>query len=438
MSMHASGSQKRVRFASGWHRNLEWIAFLPRVLGYLIHPKRFPLFFLQGSRKGILETYRIEAKLGIRKSVHFNGTTFFSLNLPHYPSPAFDYAVAHGALNLGGGGSPAKQHVDSVFLGITRRCEYSCKHCYERRNINGREVIPVERWVEVVRSLQEIGVSIVILSGGEPMLRYDDILTILRSGDKQRSDFHIHTSGAGLTLGRARELKQAGLTAAAVGLDDVDPKRLDALRGRPGAFSEAVRSLGYFNQAGVLTYTNICLTAPLVRSGGLWEYYELVRDLNVGFVQILEPRPTGGYAGRDPDDLFSMSDRKAVQDFVRTGNGSRKYRNYPPLVYVADIESPENLGCIMGGLSHFSIDSTGNVIPCVFVPIGFGNILQEDIPTIFRRMRAAIPMPIRKGCASLLLKDVVAAGAETIQYTAVREKWGAALFDAEPAAAEKR
>jgi len=226
-------------------------------------------------------------------------------------------------------------------------------------------------------------------------------------------------------------LKDAGLTAAGVGLDDVNPERFDSPRGRRGAFDDAVKALENFNQAGVFTYTNLCLTTPLVQSGDLWRYYDLVRELNVGLVEILEPRPTGGYAGRDIDDLFTASDRSIVADFVRAGNAEKRYRNYPLLFYLAEIESPEKMGCMMGGLSHFSIDSAGNVIPCVFVPIGFGNILEEDFKTIFQRMRVAIPAPIHTGCASLLLKDLIArggtAGGAPMHYETIRKDWNTAL-----------
>ncbi len=376
----------------------------------------------------MIKTFLIERRLGLNKSVSFDGRVFFSFTLPGYPSRAFDYAVARGALNAGGAGTPVKRHVDNVILGIARRCDYECKHCYERRNIRARESVPVERWGRVIRDVQEIGVSVVILSGGEPMLRFDDLLRLVRGGDKDRSDFHIHTSGFGVTRDRARALADAGLTAAAVGLDDVSPERFDAFRGRRGAFDIAINALECFHRAGVLTYVNLCLTPALVRSEELWKYYELVKQLNVGIVEILEPRPCGGYQGRSMDTLISTADRQVVADFVRRGNGEKKYRDYPLLYSIADMESPGKMGCMMGGLSHFAIDSAGNVIPCVFVPISFGNILIEELPAIFERMRKAIPAPVHEGCGSVLLADCFSAGKGTRRYEEVRAVWNRRLL----------
>jgi len=415
----------RPRFTSGWHRSFERLLFLFRLAGYLLQPKRYPLFFVRPSKNGLLKTFRIERKLGMNKSVRYDGRVFFSFTVPGYPSRAFDYAVARGALNIGGAGTASKSHVDNAILGITSRCEYSCAHCYEKRNIRDEECVPVDRWEAVIRDLQEIGVSVLILSGGEPMLRYDDLLRLVRSGDKDRSDFHLHTSGFGVTAERAHELKDAGLTAAAVGLDDVNPKRLDALRGRSGAFDTAIAAVEHFSRADVFTYLNLCLTPALVRSGDLWEYFEMANRLNVGIIEILEPRPCGGFQGRSMDGLFTAEDRLAVAEFVRLGNSERRYRNHPLLYSVVAMEAPDRMGCMMGGLSHFSIDSSGNVIPCVFVPISFGNILKENLPVIFARMRQAVPSPIHKGCGSVLLADLYSDGKDgaTAQFKDVREAW---------------
>ena len=406
MSPGPMGITNQPVFYFGWRRNLQRLRFAARCIAYLLQPGRYPLFRVSASRNGLVRTFRIERKLGLTKTIGFNGSYFMSMTIPRYPSPAFDHAVAKGVLNIGGAGTQAKQHVENVILGITRRCDYNCEHCYERRNIAPQESVPIARWKEVLAEIQEIGVSNVILSGGEPMLRYDGLLELLQSGRKELSDFHVHTSGYGITADRARELRQAGLTAAAIGLDDVDGPRFERLRGFPGAFHIASEALGYFNQTGIYTYLNLCVTPELVRSGDLWRYFELARGLKVGMIQILEPRPCGGYEGRPMDELMTESDRRTLNEFVRKGNTERRFKNYPLLYYIAHIESPELMGCTMGGLSHFTIDSAGDVRPCVFVPVSFGNIMKEDLRPIFVRMRQAIPAPIHKPCPAILLSEI--------------------------------
>jgi hypothetical protein len=76
---------------------------------------------------------------------------------------------------------------------------------------------------------------------------------------------------------------------------------------------------------------------------------------------------------------------------------------------------------MMGGLSHLCIDSLGNVNPCVFLPVSFGNILEEDFSTIFARMRVAIPRPVLKQCPSLLLAETLREQARIGNHPPIRQ-----------------
>jgi len=149
------------------------------------------------------------------------------------------------------------------------------------------------------------------------------------------------------------------------------------------------------------------LTRDLIHSGDLIKYFELVKDLNVGIIRFLEPRPCGGYLSENMEDLFSNNDKKIITDFFIEANQRKKYRNFPLISYEAYFEEPERMGCMMGGHSHFHIDSLGNVEPCVFLPISFGNIVEENFSDIFQKMRKAIPGPLLKQCPSVYLAEKI-------------------------------
>jgi MoaA/NifB/PqqE/SkfB family radical SAM enzyme len=103
-------------------------------------------------------------------------------------------------------------------------------------------------------------------------------------------------------------------------------------------------------------------------------------------------------------------------------------RGYPAVYLPAYTESPQNLGCMMGGLSHLHIDSRGNVEPCVFVPVSFGNITDTSFTDIYRRMREAIPRPLHGRCPALQLADRVGfspkSGTLPLEFESVRAEWG--------------
>jgi MoaA/NifB/PqqE/SkfB family radical SAM enzyme len=394
----------------------------------LLQKKKYPLLRLSAAKGGLIKTFRIQNDLKLKKVVRHGDRLLFSLALPFFPSEAFDLMTAKGGLNIAASGTPLKTQMEVIILAITQRCSLGCAHCYERFNLVNQDSVPVERWKDVVKDLQEMGVNVITFSGGEPMERYDALLELLESGDKGRSDFHLHTSGIGVSFEKAAELKKAGLAAVGVGLDDYDPDRHDLLRGRRGSHWEAVQALRFFAEAGVFTYINMCLTRELVRSDGLLPYMEMARDLGVGFVRWLEPRPCGGYFFQDQTDLFSEEDRRVATDFFLKMNTRRIFRDYPAISYLAFDESPEILGCQMGGLALFYIDGLGNVQPCVFLPVSFGNIQEEPFLDIVARMRKAVPFRLRQGCpASFFSRTIRAKSEQCGQYpvpiSKIRVEW---------------
>ena len=342
-----------------------------------LSPKKF-LSFLK-----IFDTLRLRKQLLLHKLVFFNNQYYSTPTIPAFPSKAYDNMVLKGGLNFYSAGTKQKSQIDSVFLAITNKCKLNCTYCYEKYNINKSEDIQVDKWEEIIKSLQNIGVNIFILSGGEPLLAFDKLLSILRSADKEKSDFHLHTSGNSVTEQKVKELRDAGLKAAAIGLDDFEEKEHDRIRGR-GSFADAVKSLQLFNEAGILTYVNFCVRKEMLRNDNLYKYFDFVKRLNVSMIQLLEPRPCGGYFNDESEVYLNDDDKRILTEFTLNGNKKRKYKKYPIIYYVAHLEGKHQLGCHMGGLSHFYIDSKGNVCPCVFFPVSYGNITEEILIPSFR------------------------------------------------------
>jgi MoaA/NifB/PqqE/SkfB family radical SAM enzyme len=401
--MNNSLAQMKPEVLNGWRLALFGLKFGLTSLKYVFQRRKYPLFMIKSLR--LTKDQGLPEKVQI---VKFANQYYSSiLGFPHWPSLTFDRMIANGGFNVNASGTRFKQHIDSVFLAITRRCKLNCKHCYEYSNLAEKDSVPVERWKGVIKDLQKIGVSIIVLSGGEPMLRYEGVIELLESGDKNLSDFHIHTSGKGVTLEKAIELKAAGLRAAGIALDDFNPERQDEFRGHKGVYKESIRAIQHFREAEVFPYVNMCLRKELIRGGGLWTYFEFVKDLNAGFIVLLEPKPWGRYYSENVDDLFSEEDRKLVTEFFYEARHSKKYTDYPVIFYTQYFERPEHRGCLMGGLSHLYINSLGDVQPCVFLPISFGNILEEDFLEIYKKMRKAIPTPLHEQCPSVYLAQII-------------------------------
>ncbi len=407
-------------FVSGWRRQLGFLKMLKK---YYFSRDEYPLF-TRSVNKLLRNDFRMRKELYFTKNIIFDGKLHFSPAVPAFPSEAFDKTAARGGLNFFDMGTSAKKGIESFFIAISDRCRLECKHCYETHNLNKNgNGIKTEIWKEAIDEMQSIGTSTIIFTGGEPLIEFDRLIELLEYGNKNLSDFHIHTSGYGLTDTMVKRMKSAGLKAAAVGLDDYNEERFDNLRGKKGLFRTALKGLELFNNNGIFTYVNTCVTKEFLNSGDLYKFIDLMKEYNVSIIQLLEPRPWGGYINKNGDDIFTKEDKIKLVEFVRTVSTNRKFRNHPVAYYIGLIESPENLGCTMGGLSHMHIDSAGNVNPCVFLPVSFGNIKEEKFSSIYKKMRDAIKNPVRKECPSLALRrNIKIDGPGTESYPVKYEK----------------
>jgi MoaA/NifB/PqqE/SkfB family radical SAM enzyme len=377
---------------------LKWI-FFASMAKYALQKKKYPLFSWTP-----IHLIRTRRSFAMTKVVKLANRYYAAImRVPHWPSRAFDRMIANGGFNIHAAGTPQKKQADSVILAITRKCPYNCVHCYEKPNLSEKESVPIQKWIEVIQTIQQNGANIVVLSGGEPLLRLEGVLTILEACDQNLSDFHIHTTGFGMTQEKAMALKKSGLRAAGISIDDFRPERHDSFRGYRGAYREAVHAIECFRKAGIYPYMNVCLHKDLIFDGGLWRLLQLSKELRVGSINLLEPKPCGGFASSNADALFSDEDRSAATDFFLTANRHKHYRDYPLVIYMPYFERPHRLGCTMGGLSHFYINSLGDLAPCVYLPVSFGNILEEDFSAIFKKMRQAVPFPLKKECPTICL-----------------------------------
>lgn len=392
---------KKIQFISGLNLKLFNLRFVFALMKYILQKRKYPLFSLRSIimfKKGnFLKLYKIP-----KLDKHFYPAVLW---VPRWPSRAYDHMVANGGLNIHMSGTPAKTQIDKVFLGISKKCNYHCRHCYEYPNLYDGESVPTELWENIVSKLQKLGTSIFVLTGGEPMLRFEAIMEILKSADKNLSDFHIQTTGDGVTLEKAFILKKAGISAAGISLDDFDSERHDMFRNFQGAQKKARQAIECFNEAGIFTYINMCLREEMIQSKGLWMFLEFAKNLDVGAVVLLEPKPCGKYISNSNRNFLSEESRKIVNEFFVKANQNKKYKNYPHVAYLHHYEKPELFGCLMGGLSHFYINTSGDVLPCPFLPVSFGNILKEEFLNIYTRMREAVPRPLKKECPSFFVAD---------------------------------
>ena len=317
------------------------------------------------------------------RAVKFNGQQVVNTFMPPFPSLAFERLIKK-SLDI----NHHRTDLYSAHIALTNKCGFNCWHCSSAHR-QGKE-ITAYRWIEVIKELQDMGISIIGFTGGEP-LRRKDLETIIKSIDT-RSTSILFTTGEGLDNDRAKRLKTAGLYYIVISLDHYDEKEHNRLRGSDRAFATAINAIKTSIKNNFYTATQLTVRKNITNFKFLYKYLNFAGSLGAQEIRIGEPMPTGRLINEKRDIFLSEKDRDVLKKFHREAN---RDNSLPKVTAFAYIEDRKLYGCC-GGIYHIYIDAFGNVCPCDFTPISFGNIHKETFKNVFQRLRGRFTSPRAK------------------------------------------
>ena len=282
-------------------------------------------------------------------------------------------------------GRPVPQ---TTSIEITRQCACNCEKCLVS---GGDDEMSTEQVKDVIDQSLDLGTCIFTFTEGDPLMR-DDILQLVEYVDPDKAVVNIFTPGTELTVKMAESLEQAGLHNLLVSVYSVKPQLHDAKRVLDGAHKAALRAIKRGLKAGLM----VTMTTH-VDSGNIDEVpglYELARELGVHEFSLWESTPR-----MEVRDMLEPQDRKKILDFYRrsntTGDGTR--------VFASTHFEGVMLGCLAGRRwLHVGVD--GRARPCPYIPLEYGNIIEEGVKKVWRRMSRAYrlgQMECRMHCGSL-------------------------------------
>ena len=268
---------------------------------------------------------------------------------------------------------------------ITLRCPLKCAHCYINAGEREAEgVLSTREAYGVIDQICDLGSPVVILSGGEPLMR-DDIFEIARYGTKKGLRMAMGTSGVLIDEKAARDIKDSGIRKVAVSIDSADPAVHDRFRGLPGAWERAVQGIRHCIHEGVGVQINTTVLSPGIRA--INEVVTLGTGFGVNDYQIFFPVPTG--RGNEVPWLTPEVYEDLIRDVLVTYQGSGvniRPTCAPQFRRIADMLGISNpawgRGCI-AGISYFRIFANGDVTPCPYMPARAGNLREIPLKEIW-------------------------------------------------------
>ncbi len=345
------------------------------------------------SPRFLISAFRLLVAFSDNKLVRLNNTWKLHIYLPAYPTPAFFKAVEDKLLSC-----PPRPI--TMVLSVTRACPYKCPHCYQRL-ARGRDMTD-EKLLETVDSLSEAGICFLNVEGGDAFLRYESLCKML-DGLDDSMEVWINTTGTNTTEEKLAVLKEKGLGGVMVSIHHPNPVKYDAFVGSEGAFELACNTLLLCDKLGLGTAINCVLTYEDIKEGTLDRIMKLAKGLNCGFVQLIHPKRAGKWLDNEEVNLKDDEIREYVSKAHRYYN---KKRGFPALPAQAEEEHPGKFGCTCGGIDRFYIGAQGEVQPCEFLNVSFGNVNDEPFDVIFSRMRESFRIPCSEWCCQVHAESI--------------------------------
>lgn len=282
----------------------------------------------------------------------------------------------------------AAQHpLTQLFWECTLRCNMHCRHCGSDCRISTvHPDMPFEDFEKVLLRIREAydpGKILVILSGGEPLMR-DDLACCGRQISRLGFPWGLVSNGRLMSPARIDELLKAGMRTATISLDGLEDDH-NWMRGIPDAYVHAVEAIRILAGKGIAFDVVTCVNRR--NFPHLDELKELLVLLGVKRWRIFTIFPVGR-AASDPELQLDNKQYRALMEYiVRTRKEGRIHLSYGCEGFLGSYEGKvrDHLFSCQAGLSIGSVRIDGAISGCTSIRSRFdqGNIYSDDFVDVW-------------------------------------------------------
>ena len=255
----------------------------------------------------------------------------------------------------------------AILLDPTSACNLHCTGCWAAEYGNKLN-LTFDEIDDIIRQGKELGVYFYIYTGGEPLVRKDDIIQLC----EKHSDcvFLSFTNGTLIDEAFADEMLRVGNFVPAISLEGFE-EATDLRRGN-GVFEKATAAMKLLRQKKLFYGISACYTSANFESITSEEFFDSLIDMGAYFIWYFHYMPVGNDAA--PELMPTPVQR------VEAYNRIRKYRATKPL-FAMDFQNDAEYvgGCIAGGRRYLHINANGDIDPCVFIHYSDSNIREKTL-----------------------------------------------------------
>jgi Fe-coproporphyrin III synthase len=346
---------------------------------------------------------------------------------------------------------PADPSGPVVIWNLIRRCNLTCRHCYSTsadKAFDGE--LGTAEVMAVMEDLRAFGVPVLILSGGEPLMR-PDLFDLAQHAKSLGFYLALSTNGTLIDQDQVGQIAAVGFDYLGISLDGL-PETHDRFRRRIGAFQASLNGLRLCRAAGIKVGMRFTLTRD--NAGDLPALLSLMEEERIHKFYLSHLNYAGrGNKNRGDDAHFRMT-REAMDLLIETG-WSRIKRGEPVelvtgnndadgvyLLQWAQRRFPERAALLQrvlegwggnaSGVNIANIDNRGEVHPDTFWwdhPLG--NVRDRPFSVIWEDRRDPLmaglkqrPRPVKGRCAACAYASICNGNTRTRAYQVSGDFWG--------------
>lgn len=267
---------------------------------------------------------------------------------------------------------------------ISSTCNLFCKGCYARENKSCGESLQnqqmtSERWEGIFNEAKELGVSFILLAGGEPFMRKD---VIEKAAKLKEIMFPIFTNG---TMFNDEYIKLFDKNRNLVPILSIegDSIQTDARRGE-GTYDILMKIMDKLKEKGILYGASVTVTTENFKTVSSKAFFETLYNKGCRAVIFVEYVPV-------TVDTKHLAPTNSEREVVECGQ--QKLRKlYEDAIFLSfPGDEKYSGGCLAAGRGFFHINVDGSAEPCPFSPYSDTNLkdctLREALKSpLFKRL----------------------------------------------------
>ena len=262
-----------------------------------------------------------------------------------------------------------------ILMDPTSACNLHCTGCWAAEYGNKMN-LTLDEMDNVVKQGKELGVYFYMLTGGEPLVRKNDIIELCRKHND--CVFFAYTNGTLVDDGLCKQMHEVGNFFLALSVEG-EPEVNDMRRGE-GVYSKVMQAMDMLKSYGLVFGTSICYTSRNYKSVTSDEFIRMLIGKGCRYALYFHYMPVGNDAETDllltPEQRTYMYHRVREIRNMKTGPG----------IFTMDFQNDGEFvgGCIAGGRNYFHINANGDAEPCVFIHYSNMNIREHSILEILQ------------------------------------------------------